>query len=162
MLVLGPPTLDAYDPNTNTWQPIPIGGPNEFAVVAWTGREAIVWGGVCCGDRSNNGTAYDPSANAWSPLPTAPLQPRRSPMGAWTGKELIVAGGWTFRSDATLRVFRNAAAYNPGDHPLAAAARHEIPPQLVRGRVDRPPGPGLGRLSCRHRIRLPGHRDATG
>jgi hypothetical protein len=34
-------------------------------------------------------------------------------MGTWTGKELIMAGGRTFRPDHTLRVFRNAAAYNP-------------------------------------------------
>ena len=111
MLVFGL-TSGAYNPAANTWRAIPIGGPDETAVVAWTGHEAIVWGGVCCASSSRDGLAYNPKTNTWRTLPAAPLQPRRFSMGAWTGKELIVAGGFTKTTDGEL-YFRNAAAYNP-------------------------------------------------
>jgi len=59
MLVFGL-TSGAYNPVTNTWRAIPLGGPDEAAVVAWTGHEAIVWGGVCCAGFSRDGMAYNP------------------------------------------------------------------------------------------------------
>jgi len=110
MLVMGL-TNGSYNPVANTWRPIArLGTPDEAAVVAWTGRQAIIWGGVCCSGVSNGGAAYDPGTNTWRQLPNAPLQPRRSAAGTWTGRELIVAGGFTFDHN---RLFRNAAAYNP-------------------------------------------------
>lgn len=54
--------------------------------------------------------AYNPVTNTWRKLPAAPLQPRASASGAWTGKELVVAGGHNFFRKT---VFRDAAAYNP-------------------------------------------------
>jgi hypothetical protein len=114
MLVLGPPTLGAYNPATNTWRSIPVGGPNEGAVVAWTGHEAIVWGGVCCDGTSNQGLAYHPATNSWTRLAASPLRTRRSPMGAWTGRELIVAGGISGSPGSPhTAVLKDAAAYNP-------------------------------------------------
>jgi hypothetical protein len=112
MLVFGL-TSGAYNPAANTWRAIPLGGPDEAAVVAWTGHEAIVWGGVCCAGSSRDGMAYNPKTNTWRTLPAASLQPRRSAMGAWTGKELIVAGGFTETINGGELYFRNAAAYNP-------------------------------------------------
>ena len=110
ILVMGL-TNGSYNPRNNSWRPVarlPL--PDEAAVVAWTGRQAIIWGGVCCSSSSNQGAAYDPRTNTWRLLPNAPLQPRRSAAGTWTGRELIVAGGFTFDHN---RLFRNAAAYNP-------------------------------------------------
>jgi N-acetylneuraminic acid mutarotase len=112
MLVLGL-TSGAYNPATNTWRPIARDGPDESAVVGWTGHEAIVWGGVCCDDRSHDGQAYNPATDTWTKLPTAPLQVRRGAMGAWTGKELVVAGGVVPVSGSRFRHFRDAAAYDP-------------------------------------------------
>jgi N-acetylneuraminic acid mutarotase len=112
MLVLGL-TSGAYNPATNTWRPIARDGPDESAVVGWTGHEAIVWGGVCCDDSSHDGEAYNPATDTWTKLPTAPLQVRRGAMGAWTGKELVVAGGVVPVSGSRFRHFRDAAAYDP-------------------------------------------------
>ena len=113
MLVMGL-TNGSYNPAANTWRPIaPLPLPDQGAVVAWTGHRALVWGGVCCAGSSSDGTAYDPKTNTWRMLPAAPLPPRRFAAGAWTGKVLIVAGGATPRPDHTLRLLRDAAAYNP-------------------------------------------------
>jgi hypothetical protein len=50
MLVIGPAST-AYTPATSTWQPIARWSLNEppSNIAAWTGHEAIVWGGTCCG-----------------------------------------------------------------------------------------------------------------
>ena len=50
----------------------------------------IGWGGGCCGDASADGAAYDPATNTWRKLPRSPLAPEQSPIGAWTGHELIL------------------------------------------------------------------------
>ena len=114
MLVIGL-TNAAYNPATNTWQPItPYNGP-VGAVSVWTGHQAILWGGGCCGGSTNAGAAYTPATNTWRKLPPSPLSPRHT-TGAWTGKEAIIAGG--SRLDYTHPVVReqtmaSAAAYNP-------------------------------------------------
>jgi len=109
MLVMGL-TNGSYNPATGTWHRIarPI-LPDEAAVVAWTGHQAIIWGGTCCGGVSGQGQAYNPATNTWQLLPAAPLQPRRGAVGAWTGKELIITGG----SSSGPRTLRDGAAYNP-------------------------------------------------
>ena len=113
MLVLGP-TAGAYNPATSTWRRVsPDGpGPTDGAVTGWTGRQVLVWGGVCCAP-SNSGRAYDVATNTWTAMPAAPLAPRAFPAGAWTGRELVVAGGSVQTPDGTVKVFRNGAAYNP-------------------------------------------------
>ena len=108
-------TNGAYNPASNAWRPMarePSG--NDGAVVAWTGREAIVWDGVCCDGTSNRGVAYSPVANTWQALPDAPLARRRNAMGAWTGTELVVAGGISRSVPGPVpRIYRDGAAYNP-------------------------------------------------
>jgi len=109
MLVMGL-TNGSYNPAAGTWHRIarPI-LPGKAAVVAWTGRQAIIWGGTCCGGASRQGQAYDPALNTWQLLPAAPLPPRRDAAGAWTGTELIITGG----SGRGPRTLRDGAAYNP-------------------------------------------------
>ncbi len=104
-------TSGSYDPATNTWRKIARPGVSlGGAVTGWTGRQFLAWGGTCCEDTSRDGMTYNPATNTWRKLPAAPLQPRASASGAWTGKELVVAGGGNFFSHKT---FRDAAAYNP-------------------------------------------------
>jgi hypothetical protein len=75
----------------------------------------VRWGGNCCASTSNGGEAYTPATNTWRALPAAPVQPRRAAMGAWTGKELVVAGGVTGEGSigSPVKAVRSAAAYNP-------------------------------------------------
>jgi hypothetical protein len=111
MLVIGL-TNASYNPVTNTWRAIAAPGMSmSGAVTGWTGRQFLSWDGVCCDDLTNGGVAYNPVTNTWRNIPSAPLERRARAEGAWTGRELVVAGGIT---DApAVKVFRDAAAYNP-------------------------------------------------
>jgi Kelch motif len=113
MLVFGL-TNAAYNPATGRWRPVaraPV--PAANSVTVWTGHQVITWGGVCCAAITDSGAAYTPATNSWRMLPDAPLEPRRGVMGAWTGSELIVAGGTAYHNGAVAKTFADAAAYNP-------------------------------------------------
>jgi hypothetical protein len=113
MLVPGQ-TSAIYNPATNTWHRMPLAPMSmSGAVSGWTGHRFLAWGGTCCEDTSHDGFAYNPGSNTWRKLPTAPVSPRRSASGTWTGRELVVAGGYKFGSSHTIMPFRDAAAYNP-------------------------------------------------
>jgi hypothetical protein len=113
MLVFGAFHSVAYDPATNTWRTLrkSAGG----GLVVWTGREAIGWGGGCCGDAFGNGLAYDPATDTYRELAPSPLAPSQGPVGAWTGRELVLfSSGFNpgeakpFPADLA-----RGAAYNP-------------------------------------------------
>lgn len=111
MLVIGL-TGGSYDPATNTWRAIPNPSMSMVgAVTGWTGKRVLVWGGNCCAGTTRDGQAFDPATNSWRALPAAPLQARANAEGAWTGKELVVAGGESNGIHPT--IFRDGAAYNP-------------------------------------------------
>ncbi|HET6210781.1 MAG TPA: hypothetical protein VFD94_10385 [Jatrophihabitans sp.] len=129
LLMLGP-TSARFTPSTNNWQAIPPAtAPISTGVTAWTGRQVLSWGGVCCAGFSADGLVYTPATNSWQAMPTAPLRLRRSAAGAWTGRELIVAGGYGghFGSADTLTTFDDAAAYNP-----ATRTWRSLPPMPIR------------------------------
>lgn len=112
MLVFGAFHSVAYNPRTNVWRELPKAVPG--GIVVWTGREAIGWGGGCCGDAWSNGAAYTLTTGAYRNLPRSPLAASQHPLGAWTGRELIlfVSG---FDPDGKLYPASKAraAAYNP-------------------------------------------------
>jgi N-acetylneuraminic acid mutarotase len=91
---------------TNRWRPLATGGGGP-SVTVWTGSQVLMWGGGCCGDSTNTGSAYDLARNVWEPMPTAPLAGRHA-AGVWTGREMVVVGGY-----AEDKVFADGAAYNP-------------------------------------------------
>ena len=96
-----------YDPSTDTWMATSVqtGVPaarNAHSAV-WSGTEMIVWGGGGAPHPTNvfdSGGIYDPATDAWVPtadgagLPTA----RREATAVWTGKEVIVWGGFPYTS----------------------------------------------------------------
>jgi len=82
----------AFDPARNRWRKLPA-APAGGGLVVWTGKEMIGWGGGCCGDASSDGAAYDPATNTWRTLAAAPLPGSQDPIGAWTGKEMVVVVG---------------------------------------------------------------------
>jgi hypothetical protein len=88
MLAFDPFHSVAYAPATNSWQVLPKA--INLGFVAWTGREAIGWGGGCCGDAQKDGSAYDPSTGAYRKLPASPLGAAQGAVGAWTGHELVL------------------------------------------------------------------------
>ena len=74
----------------------------------------IGWGGGCCGDASAAGTAYNPARHIWRTLARAPLSASQRPVGAWTGRELIVlVSGIDPQGKRYPASLARAAAYNP-------------------------------------------------
>ena len=79
-------------------------GPPDGRVghtAVWTGTEMIVWGGfrsVTLFTSFNTGGRYDPSMDNWTTTSTTNAPAGRSGHTAvWTGSEMIVWGGSTFR-----------------------------------------------------------------
>jgi N-acetylneuraminic acid mutarotase len=106
----------AYDPASDTWRKLPrppagAGGPS---VVVWTGTQMIGWGGGCCDEQLADGAAYTPATNSWRMLPPSPLAGRHA-SGAWTGTEMIIAGGQGGYDPKTGHAvaFADVAAYDP-------------------------------------------------
>ena len=106
--------LAALNPKGDSWKSLPK-APTGEGIIAWTGHELLGWGGGCCGDAWDGGSAYDPAANTWRTLARTPLAPSQGPVGAWTGRELVLfvdgidpASGkpWPGR-------YARAAAYDP-------------------------------------------------
>lgn len=93
-----------YDPASDTWRPMSSdGAPGEIVgsgtypsgMLAWTGRELLVWGWD--GQSATpEGKRYDPRRDAWSPMSNdgAPSH-RLGEAAVWTGREFIIWGGNT-------------------------------------------------------------------
>lgn len=130
MLVFGPADGQAFNPLTNRWRRLPRSLPAEFALglVVWTGREAIAWGGGCCGDASSTGWAYDPATGKVHKVARSPLAPSQGPTGAWTGRELIVfVSGLDPDGKPYPASFARAAAYNPATSTWRRVAPLPVP-----------------------------------
>jgi len=128
LLAFGSAHSVAYSPSTGTWRELPKrlptpGGLFPGGIVVWTGREAIGWGGGCCGDAWSNGVAYNPATNRYRNLPKAPLAPSQHPLGAWTGRELVlfVSGFDPDRKPYPAR-FARAASYDPATNAWSRLA----------------------------------------
>ncbi len=83
--------------------------------VVWTGSEAIVWGGWPVTPREGisppaEGAAYDPAGDDWRMLPDAPIRGLSDHLAVWTGREMLVWGGYTQIRPKPPSV---GAAYNP-------------------------------------------------
>jgi hypothetical protein len=125
-----------FDPVTGQHQRVAASPlrPRANVVMAWTGREVLVWGGYPAppgqpfyenGDDLSgagaatpfvDGAAYNPSTQKWRRLPSAPITPRLALGAVWTGKEFIVSGGpprTQGRSQTPKQVATDGAAYNP-------------------------------------------------
>lgn len=80
--------------NAGTWSLIPSGPNLVSPPVVWTGTDVLVAQAGCCDELGSvNFTAYSPETNTWHELPPTPLTPRTFAAGAWTGTEMVVAGG---------------------------------------------------------------------
>lgn len=128
MLVWGQGTRVAFNPLTNRWRKLPssklLAVHDGFKLVVWTGREMIGWGGGCCGDAFDDGVAYNPTTNRWRPLARSPLAGAQNPVGAWTGRELIVlVGNRDPDGDTWPARLARAAAYNPATNRWRRIAR---------------------------------------
>lgn len=90
--------------------------PRIEATGVWTGQEVILWGGAQWqGDGVTgplgDGGAYDPASDSWQMLPQAPIEARAAHVAGWTGRELLVWGGYV--KGGTAPAATTGAAYDP-------------------------------------------------
>jgi hypothetical protein len=111
-LLWGPLNGLALNPVTDHWRRLRRSLPG--GIIVWTGREAIGWGGGCCGDAWSNGAAYKPATDTFRNLARSPLAPSQGPIGGWTGRELVVfVSGYSPEGKPYPARLARAAAYNP-------------------------------------------------
>lgn len=98
----GDTAFAVYDPVADRWDD-PVDGPvarRTLHTARWIGGELLVWGGRQDRDRwlRGNGAAWDPATGRWRWLAEAsPRIPRQLHTAAWTGRELLVWGGYDGR-----------------------------------------------------------------
>lgn len=92
-----------YDPAKNAWALLPSeGAPSSRTghTAVWTGNEMIIWGGfggIWGNDTNrNDGARYHPASDTWKPvsIKNAPAA-RFDHTAVWTGKEMLIWGGFT-------------------------------------------------------------------
>ena len=93
-----------YNLETDSWTPLPLEGAapsaRTLSSAVWTGAELIIWGGFS-GSYGNNvnrndGACFNPTNNAWRPVSTVNAPSARfGHTAVWTGKEMLVWGGYT-------------------------------------------------------------------
>jgi hypothetical protein len=106
---------EALNPATRSWRHLKSALPG--GIIVWTGREAIGWGGGCCGDARSDGAAYNPRTDTFRKLPRGPLAPSQGPVGAWDGRELLLfVSGINPDGKPYPARFARAAAYNPASN----------------------------------------------
>jgi hypothetical protein len=111
------PAIDLAAELSEGWSELPA--PPEVrsgAATAWTGSQLLVWGGYeyvgSTEDPDAGGFVFDAASRRWEPLPPSPLAGRSDPAFAWTGRELLIWGGWDggFRDPP---YFDDGAAFDP-------------------------------------------------
>jgi N-acetylneuraminic acid mutarotase len=124
-----------YDPAKDKWRAVsqenaPSGRWGHAAV--WTGTEMIVWGGrssFAPANHKNDGAIYNPATDSWRPMSAKDAPSARSQMAAvWTGKELLVWGGWADEGDCPT----TGASYNPATDTWTPMSAENAP----EGRLD--------------------------
>lgn len=92
-----------YDFAEDSWQELPReGAPSSRTshTAIWTGDEMIVWGGfggsMGHDTNRNDGARFDPKKNVWHTVSTDGAPAARFGHSAlWTGKEMLIWGGYT-------------------------------------------------------------------
>jgi hypothetical protein len=106
----------AYDPATDRWRKIPnapIPG-RTLPIMAWTGREVVVFGGAIADRTRLDGATWNPATNTWRKMAKTTLT-GVEPVGGWLNDRLYVVTS------------ASAAAYDP-----AADRWTELPAAPIR------------------------------
>lgn len=102
-----------YDAATNQWLNLDSSNDPSSRVgtpMLWTGRYALIWGGLRNNGAVNDGRRYDPYQDTWTDI-TAGGAPsaRCRHVAVWTGSRMIVWGG----EDGAGTLRNNGAQYDP-------------------------------------------------
>lgn len=119
-----------YSPATNGWSAMAAAPaalePRDNAVAVWTGEQLLVWGGygrseTCTPCFYGDGAAYDLASDSWAPIAPSPLSGRGAHRAVWTGREMLVWGGF----DSAVQ--GDGALYNPFDDAWVRLAPSPLP-----------------------------------
>ena len=118
-----------YNPSTDTWtatNTINAPAQREEHSAVWTGSEMIVWGGYSFDGTQhwlNTGARYDPTTDSWTAtsITNAPTGRRRH-TAVWTGKEMVVWGGYDGNSDVN-----SGGRYDPSTDSWTATSTTSAP-----------------------------------
>lgn len=105
-----------YDPVRDRWSPMTTNGapsPRAGAAAVWSGAELLVWGGLTSFQPTSvagDGARYDPVTDSWASLSSigAPMA-RGSPGAVWSGREMVVWGGF----DRAAAALADGGRYDP-------------------------------------------------
>jgi N-acetylneuraminic acid mutarotase len=126
-----------YNPATHPWStmaapPAALEGRDNAAGV-WTGERLVVWGGygrseTCTPCFFGDGAAYDLTSDTWAPIAPSPLNGRGAHRAVWTGREMLVWGGFdsAVQGDGALYSPFDDAWVRLGPGPLAARQHHAM------------------------------------
>ena len=111
-----------YNLASDEWTSMDTNGapsPRIGFSMVWSGSEALVFGGqsgisLGTGQILGNGARYNPDTDSWASMTSgqAPA-PRTGHSAVWTGKEMIVWGGWGQPRGKPSGFFNDGARYNP-------------------------------------------------
>ncbi len=108
----------AYDPALNTWTTLP---PSPLAAryrptMIWTGTEVVIWGGYGTAGYLKDGARYDPKTKIWVkfPDPAVEIDGRYDNVGVYSGKEMLIYGGYSGTLVASFYGRNTGARYLPG------------------------------------------------
>ncbi len=91
------PTGARFDPAAQTWRAMSTAGaPNAHTqLLAWSGRELLVFGGAQQFLSTDEAGRYDPSTDTWAPISAVNKpSPRVYGVGVWIGTRWFVWGGY--------------------------------------------------------------------
>ena len=108
----------SYNPAADSWAPVSTLGapsPRDQQSAIWTGTEMIVWGGYFSDGVDHflrDGARYNPVSDSWAPVSMSGAPSARTSHAAvWTGKEMIVWGGFFY--DTKSRNLNDGGIYDP-------------------------------------------------
>jgi len=113
-----------YNPENKQWRVIPDPPSRPpFAAMGtyiWTGSKIIVWGakdyalGGGLPVDTDYGAMYDPAANSWTLMSKENAPKERSNYAAvWTGKKMLVWGGWSYTRSSGYQYFNDGGIFDP-------------------------------------------------
>ena len=125
-----PAARDPWAGYTHRWSRLPPPPQARTGVaLAWTGSELVSLGGAVpgIGRPARDGYAFDPRTGRWSHIPPAPGSGRIDAYAVWTGSEVLLVGGYSYRKQQPASVALDTSAnawrrISKAPLPLAADA----------------------------------------
>jgi hypothetical protein len=121
------PSVDPWAAYQEGWTELPAPPePRVGGLVAWTGRELLLWGGRPDGgdEPASGGFAFEPVDGTWRRLPDAPVGAEAfgdTPRPVWTGSEvLFYPAGFAFDPASDTWRALPRAPHDPGYRQTAA------------------------------------------